>query len=257
LQQQISLVVTVKAYPAVSRKYREAVCVAGIRTDTPEPEWVRLFPVTFRDLPFTQRFKKYQEITLEASRHETDKRPESFRPNLDSLQVGGWLDSKRGWSKRRPLVDPLEVESMCELLRRQRAHGTSLGVLRPAEVIDFEIEPDADEWDRDKQAALAQPSLLFPEKQELVKIPYRFRYRYRCSDPTCPTHRQSIIDWELAQSYRAWTRYGEPERLEKLKAKWLNEMCHADKDTRFFVGNQHLYPEAFLVLGVFWPPKQT
>src|ERR1700674_3007527 len=40
---QISLVVTVKAYPAISRKHGEAVCVAGIRTDTPEPRWVRLW----------------------------------------------------------------------------------------------------------------------------------------------------------------------------------------------------------------------
>src|SRR5713226_2623428 len=32
---RISLLVTVKAYPAISQKYGEVVCVAGIRTDTP------------------------------------------------------------------------------------------------------------------------------------------------------------------------------------------------------------------------------
>jgi hypothetical protein len=34
----ISLLVTVKGYPAISKRYGEAVCVAGIRTDTPRPE---------------------------------------------------------------------------------------------------------------------------------------------------------------------------------------------------------------------------
>src|SRR5437879_1598199 len=53
----ISLVVTVKAYPAISQKHGEAVCVAGIRTDS-APRWVRLWPVYFRDLPFSERFQK-------------------------------------------------------------------------------------------------------------------------------------------------------------------------------------------------------
>jgi hypothetical protein len=28
------------------------------------------------------------------------------------------------------------------------------------------------------------------------------------------------------------------------------------RDTAFFVGNQHQHPTAFMVLGVWWPPKQ-
>jgi hypothetical protein len=87
------LIVTVKGYPAVSKRYGEAVCVAGVRTDTPSPEWVRLFRVQYRDLPFTQRFKKYQEITLEASQHGPDTRPETYRPNLDTLELGDVMRS--------------------------------------------------------------------------------------------------------------------------------------------------------------------
>ncbi len=56
----IELIVTVKAYPNISQRYGEVVCVAGIRTDVEPNRWVRLFPIQFRDLEFSKRFKKYQ-----------------------------------------------------------------------------------------------------------------------------------------------------------------------------------------------------
>jgi hypothetical protein len=64
--EQMDLLVLVKAYPSVSMKYGEAVCVAGVRLDAPRPEWVRLFPVGFRDLPAEQQFGKYDVITRRA-----------------------------------------------------------------------------------------------------------------------------------------------------------------------------------------------
>lgn len=251
---RISLLITVKAYPAISQQYGEVVCVAGVRTDTPTPEWVRLYPVAFRDLPFAQRFKKYQHISLDASRHGSDKRPETFRPNLDTLEIGDVLDSTRGWSKRRPFVEPLVVESMCEVRRRQEIDGTSLAAFRPHDVVDFLIDDHVDEWGEGKAGVAAQPSLFFPTKDGLEQIPFRFRYRYNCG-AGCQGHTQSMIDWELAQSFRAWReRYDETILLEKLRDRFLADMCGSGKDTIFFVGNQHQHPTAFLVLGVFWPP---
>jgi hypothetical protein len=253
----ISLLVTVKAYPAVSQKHGESVCVAGIRTDTPAPEWVRLFPVPFRDLGWNQRFKKYQEITVRATHPAgSDTRPESWRPDPDSLRTGAVFDSARNWRKRKPYVLPLVAESMCEIQRRQVLDGTSLGVFKPAAMEDFVPEADNSEWKPNQQAVVQQPSLLAPTKTGLEKIPYRFRYRYRCSDRDCRGHSQSIIDWELAQSYRDWReKYGEEGVIDKLRQRWLDEMWAAKKDSYLFVGNQHKYPEGFLVLGVFWPNR--
>lgn len=251
----IELLVTVKAYPNISQKYGEVVCVAGIRTDVEPHRWVRLFPIHFRDLDFSKHFGKYQYIRLQTTPHSGDSRPESIRPNTDSLEVGTHLDTKRGWAARRAIVEPLMAESMCELQRRQARDQTSLGIFQPAEVSDFTAEPVSAEWDPEKQAVVSQPSLMLPTKAGLEKIPYRFRYKYRCSDGACSGHHQSIIDWELSQSYRAWRdRYGD-EVLDRLKQRWLDEMCSEAKNTAFFVGNQHQHPEAFLVLGVFWPPK--
>jgi hypothetical protein len=252
---RIELLVTVKAYPAISKTYGEAVCVAGVRTDI-DPEWVRLYPIRFRDLSFSRQFKKYQIVTMEASPHRTDQRPESWRPVEESLEAGEVLDTTGNWAKRRKYVDPLVVESMCAIQRDQGEKSTSLGVFRPEEVIDFTIEELSPEWDYDKQAVIDQPSLFGPGKAGLEKIPYRFRYRYRCSDRSCNGHHQSIIDWELGQAYRTFReRYGsEDETLMKLREKWLDDMCGVRKDTHFFVGNQRQHPESFLVLGVFYPP---
>ena len=102
-------------------------------------------------------------MSLEASRHATDRRPETYRPNLDTLEVGEVLDTGRDrlWSARRLLVDPLAVESMCEALDRQRKDGSSLAVVRPGEVLDLVIENEADDWSRNKGEIAAQPSLFF------------------------------------------------------------------------------------------------
>jgi len=252
---RIPLVVTVKAYPALSQKYGEVVCVAGIRTDTPAPEWIRLFPVAYRELAWTDRFKKYQVISIEADRHSGDSRPETYRPALHTLQLGETLDTKGGWAKRKPYVEPLLVESMCEVAARQAKDGTSLAAFRPGEVQDWLVDDESEDWQLEQAGVASQPSLFFQTKGSLEKIPLRFRYRYRCG-PTCKGHEQSLIDWELAQSYRSWReKYDETTLREKIRQRYLEEMCAPSKDTIFFVGNAHRFPRVFMVLGVFWPPK--
>lgn len=256
---RIEMLVTVKSYPALSKKYGEVVCVAGIRTDTPVREWVRLFPVAFRDMRFTDRFKKYQRISLEAERHSGDTRPETYRPNLETITtLGDPLPPKKSWAERRPFIDPLLVESMCETRRRQEIDGTSLAAFRPGEVLDLIIDDDVEERKQGQATIAAQQSLLFPNKGELEQIPMTFRYHYKCSSKGCKGHKQSMIDWELGASWRNWRdRYDETTLLENLRKRFLDEMCGPGKDTIFFVGNQHLHPKSFLVLGVFWPKLQV
>lgn len=252
----ISLVVTVKAYPNISRKHGEVVCVAGIRTDTPSPRWVRLWPIEFRDLPFSQRFAKYQRITLRVRPSPKDPRPESVRPVTDSLQLGRRLGTSGEWLRRRALVEPLVRGSMCDVLQQQRNDRTSLAAIRPGTVEDLIIDKEASDWAPNQLAVIGQGGLFDAPKSPLKKIPYRFRYRYRCANRSCPGHTQSIIDWELGQAYLSW-KGTEEERLRKIREKWLGELCGPSKDTIFFVGNMHLHPRNFLVLGVFWPPKQV
>ncbi len=56
------VLITVKAYPEISTKHGETVCVAGIDADA--GSWVRLYPIPFRDLEAYRKFKKYSIIEV-------------------------------------------------------------------------------------------------------------------------------------------------------------------------------------------------
>lgn len=153
--ERIEMVVTVKAYPSISKRYGETVCVAGVRTDLSVPEWVRLFPVAFRDMHFTDRFKKYQRLTLDVT-DASDPRPESVKPILDSIVPGDVIKPRAKWRDRRAIIEPLMLGSMCHLRELQRADGRSLGIFRPAEVIDFTWEQVANDWDDHQPSGMAR-----------------------------------------------------------------------------------------------------
>jgi hypothetical protein len=253
----------VKAYPALSSKYGEVSCIAGVRTDGEgTPAWIRLYPVAFRSLDRDDQFAKYQPIRVPVEAHGSDRRPETRRPDQDSIEIlGPRIPTADGWRQRRPFVEPLMAPSMCDIQRRQQRDGTSLGVFKPAEVLDLVFEPV--DVDAGKQAIArawaAQPSLLqglddserSRQLKELEVLPWRFKYHYRCADPECRTHTQSVIDWEIAQFYRNVRKKADWQ--VRMRQKWIDEMCGEGHDTAFFVGNQHQHPTAFLVLGVWWP----
>lgn len=260
----IEFLPVVKAYPQLSRTYGEVSCIAGIQTAPGGPRWIRLYPVPFRALDDKQQFAKYQPIRLEAEAHRGDMRPETRRPNRDSIVLVGPALPAGDWELRRRLVEPLMAESMCSVQRQQRSDGTSLAVFRPAEVLGLVIE--ASDVRQDKRALAeawaAQPTLFDGldadeealQLEALEQIPWTFKYRYRCSDPDCSTHTQTIVDWEIVELYRKVR--GRDDWQDLIRAKWLDQLCDQDRDTAFFVGNQHQYPNAFLVLGVWWPPRR-
>lgn len=264
----ITFLPTVKAYPALSKTYGEVSCIAGIRYEAAgnlSPgalEWIRLYPVPYRDLDDAQRFAKYQPITVEVQAHGGDRRPETRRPNRESIQILGQpIPADRTWRERRRFVEPLMAESMCAIQREQLTRGTSLGVFRPRRVIDLEIEPLDIKVEKVQiaKAWAAQGSLLRQvqgEEQDhqvkaLEQVPWRFKLRYECADPACNSHSQSIIDWEIVQYYRRVRGSGDWQ--EKLRRRWLETICGPERDTALMVGNQHQHPGSFLILGIWWP----
>ena len=191
--------VIVKAYPNPSAKYFETVCVAAI---TAEEGWVRLYPVNFRSLPADKRFKKYQRVRLRMKKHEHDNRPESYRPDEDSIQLQDTVESHGDWRDRWRWIRPTLGPSMCELIRQQKVLGTSLGFIKPRAVTKLHVEEVDLEWSDRKKAIMDQLPLFDPVDTKLEKMPFVFRYEYLCEDFNCRGHRQSIIDWELMELYR-------------------------------------------------------
>lgn len=251
-----NVLVTVKAAPNPSTTHGETVCVAGV---TREDGWLRLHPVPFRDLPRDKQFQKYQWIALDLIKHRGDTRPESYRPDLATLVPGEIISSRNDWAERRKLMTPNVSTSMCEIQRQQSENGKSLGMFKPAEVLDLIIEDEDATWSHRKQEIIGQQFFFSDRKKRLEKIPMRFLYKYRCNDPRCNGHTQSIVDWEISQLYRRLTRqHSDKERIKELiRNKFFDELCGESKDTHFFVGNTAAWRNGFLVLGVFWPPRRS
>ncbi len=255
---ELEVLVVVKAYPNPSQGLSEAVCVAGI---SKELGFVRLYPIPFRDLDDARKFAKYQVVRLRGRKPKQDGRPNTFRPDLESLQpVGDPLSTADRWRARREWVLPWASDSMCQIQRQQERTGISLGVFKPAEVIDVEQQEDEScDWMPAELAKLNQQDLFVTkDKKPLEKIPFSWRYHYRCADPHCKTHCQQIIDWEIAEFYRNCGRRGITHSEEihaQVRKKFLAQLCGPDKDVYFFTGNMARYPQSFLMLGVFWPPK--
>lgn len=236
---------------------KEANCIAGISRNG---QFVRLYPIPFRSLESDQKFDKYQWIRADVDRRRSDTRPESFQPVIDSIErISPPIPTTDGWRARKDIVMPLLSESLCDIQESQKQSGTSLGVFRPKEVLDFTCEEDSENWSSAELAKLSQEDLFLTNENKLLeRIPYKFRYRFRCENCRAnQPHHCMVIDWELMALFRRLRResLSKQDCLTKLKDKWLNELCGPKRETLFFTGNMQAYPQSFLILGVFWPPK--
>ena len=144
---------------------------------------------------------------------------------------------------------------MCELDRTPQREF-SLGIIRPSEVSDFKVEPAERTWNSKREGLFVQGRLFGPRQKRLEKIPYKFSYVFKCEEPSCKGHSKMIADWEVGQLYRNMRdKYGEKMAVEKVRDKFLGQMCAPQFDTHFFVGTI-LGHGAWIVLGVFWPKKE-
>src|SRR4030065_2803535 len=119
------ILITVKAYPNPSKKYIETVCVAGI--DSEKYEWLRLYPIRFRDLEEDKKFKKYNIIEINVFKPSDDNRPESYKVDSDSIKIIDYIKTEDKWIKRKSIVLPTVSNSMCEIINQNKENRKSLG----------------------------------------------------------------------------------------------------------------------------------
>ena len=173
------VLIAVKTYPNPSRKYTETVCVAGIDLHT--GEWVRLYPITYRDLDRSKKFKKYQIIEVRAAKAVDDKHPESYKVDRDSIRLLDCLDTNkdRTWSRRKVIVLPTVDKSMCEILRKMETEDKSLGMFKPRNV-GFVIAKAKPKDQKARDSCYAQLTFFDKHKKTIEKIPFDFRYKFFC-----------------------------------------------------------------------------
>jgi len=249
---RLRFLVTAKTHPLPSAKYRETVCTAGITRDG---EWVRLYPVPFRYWEIQQQFSLYDWVELEARKRPraSDKRKENWTP-VGDLQVIEQVGTDNKWAERKRLILPYVAPSLESLHRAYDRDGTSLGIIRPAEVLDVVVVEDDSDWAPKQRAALQQMSLDGSKPKPLDKPKHWFSYRFRCEGTACRGHRLQILDWGLYELYRRTKlERGEGAAVEATTAK-CRELVAPDKDPLFFVGKHSRYP-GFMVIGMFYPPR--
>ena len=250
------ILITVKAYPNPSTKYGETICCAGV--DLNNSQLVRLYPISYRDLDSDKKFKKYSIIEIDCFSPPDDKRPESFRVNIDTIKVIDWFDTEKGtWEKRKSIVLRLPIKTMCQVYKDAEEHDLSLGFIKPLN-ISFEWAKHSLSDQKARDACYAQLSFFDKQKETIEEIPFRFYYKFKCLGVSdCSEHRLSIIDWEIGQAYRDWrSKYPTEEiLLEKIQQRWHDIANTEKKDVYFYVGNLKRFRQTFMVLGVFYPPK--
>ena len=249
----LRLLVAVKTYPQPSIKHQETVCTAGI---TQDGRWIRLYPVRFRYWQEEQQYSLYDWIELRAKKRpdNKDKRKESYEP-AGEIAIVDHVGTGDNWAERKRLILPHARRSVEQLLDAYSMDGESLGIIKPAEVTDVRVEPEADDWSPRERAALTQQMLFGRQPKPLVKIPYRFSYCFRCDDCRCTGHKMQITDWGLSYLFLKLHRdEGEQSAVEKTKQKcW--ELVAEDKDAYLYVGTVYPYPSC-IVIGMFCPKTE-
>lgn len=248
---KLKVLIVAKTYPQPAWKGIEVSCTQGV---TEQRDWVRLFPVPFRLLEGPQQFKRYQWVEVEATKAR-DPRPESYCIDPNSIKVlTDPIPTTNKWEARKALLYPLLSPSIEDLEDARKVNGISLGFVKPKVIKKFIVEPSAPDWTEEQKAKLAQQDLFYRRPaRPLEKIPFNFKYRYRCDDPRCNGHIMKMNDWEICQAYRSWKqRYG-PGWGGKFRLRFEIEMMEK-RDTCFFVGTLSRHPHRWTITGLFYPP---
>ncbi len=263
------ILIAVKTYPTLSEKYDELVCTAGFREDG---TWIRIYPVPFRKLDYSNRYNKWQWITLDVTKNTKDFRKESYRPSNieDEIEMGDFVDTRNNWESRKHYVLKNVYYNMSKLIDEAKNPqiGTSLAVFKPKEFLDFVWEPCEREWNKAKLdtviANQAQHSLFDEEVTReffrvAKKLPYEFSYVFTSEDGK--VRKLMIEDWELGMLYWNCLEKADGDEdvaCQKVREKYFDEMA-MKKDLYFFLGTtkkfHNISPNPFIIIGTFYPPK--
>jgi hypothetical protein len=259
MPEHLKVLITVKTQPIPSQKYDELVCTAGV---TETGDFIRLYPVNFRDLPYDQHYKKYQWLEVDAVKHTgRDTRKESYRPDCSTIQlIGEPIPPRDNWGERSKYALAKASQSMEELYTKQSCDKTSLGIFRPKEVLGIVVRPTEPDWNAGFKAALMQQRLWEnrkASKEPPRKVPFKFQYRFLCDDVRCTGHQMMNEDWEVGALYWRCIDGGatQLEACDTVKKKFLEQLCATDRDTHFYVGTILAHAKSWVVIGVYYPKK--
>lgn len=261
------VLITVKTYPAISKKYEELVCTAGFREDG---TWIRIYPIQFRKKAYEEQYSKYEWIELDLVKNTSDVRPESYRPvshDTPINKIGKIEPDGNTWAERRKFVLNKVYTNLTELITEAKNKDicTSLAVFKPTKVIDFIWEEVEREWSADKLEQFLQFNLfqkVEDKKFEVVKkLPYKFSFIFE--DDQGKQSKTMIEDWETGELFWNCLRRSngnEQKACFDVRKKYFEDFSKT-KDLHFFLGTSKVHhftgKNPFLIIGTFHPKHIT
>lgn len=238
--------ILVKALPQVGEKHGETVCVAAVDAYR---NWIRLYPVAFRQLEDAQKFRRWQRIKFRwrLPPPNRDNRRESRNISQETITTVGQLRP----ADRAAFLAPLVVSST----KKEFQEGRSLAVVRPEAPEFFFRRRDHSVLEERRQSyakLLASPDMF--GARDIIPLepaPYDFGYRYRDADGKhdCRCH-----DWEIEQTFLNWrVRYGEAETL-RLMVETFGEK-YPREGMLLAMGTHSRYPDKWMIVGVLKVPQ--
>lgn len=256
--------VIAKTYPTRSKKYKELVCTAGINR---RGEWIRIYPIPFRNLEDYKKFKRYTWIEAEITPDKSDPRIESHKINTSSIKILENIPTNKEWGRRKQLI--LENSRIYTNLREiidaaTKTNTLSLCTFKPTKFLDIIVikNPKEELTEKEKKEHInANRSLFDMESCELEftgmpHIPYKFKIRFE--DDVGKASSLSVIDWEIPQLYLNYKKEGDEIAIEKVKEKLLWML--KERDLYLFLGTMkqmHIKKSKnpYTIIGLFYPPK--
>ena len=218
----------------------------------------RIFPVPFRLLDGSQRFKKWEWIDAKLATTSKDQRPESRRIDVDSVvRSGSVIGTEDEWAERLRWVEPHIVPSFNALEKRRQESGETLGLLSPTRILSLEIKPvEQASWTSQDLEKLTRDGLFdtpaVKARPPLRKLPLDFYYHYEIETASgVEKHRHKITDWEIGALY--WKCHDKPNCEELLRQRLETEF--SAKRLIFLMGTVHRFPDQWLIVGLIYPPK--
>lgn len=263
------VLITVKTYPTLSRKYGETVCTAGVREDG---TWVRIYPVPFRRLTETQQYRKFDWLECKLLRNTSDPRPETYRP-FDNRELEAPVDhigTEDNWrDRRRLLLKTARVyDRLDDLIAGAKANQVSLAVFKPMRILDFVWEEEDREWNPDRVRQMREATQqyeLFADNtwretfKIIEKLPYSFSYKFE--DTSGRQSELQVLDWETGALYWNCLRSAnrdEPKGLLKVRRKYLDDF--STTNLHFFLGTTQQFhfvaPNPWVIIGVLPIPHE-
>ncbi len=254
-----NILILAKTYPTPSSKHREITCVAGV---TNKGEMRRLFPLPYRYLQGDQQFQKWQWINARIRKASKDARPESFNIDSDSIQIGDVIQTKNSWRNRLCKIKHLTHSDPDTLGKCRQLSGVTLGFVHPARILELKISPsNQPDWTESEKAKLEQEFLFDSqesrEKITLHKIPFDFHYVYECQcESGSHIFKHKLTDWEVGALF--WNcKRSQGDNWEMPFRQKLEIEFQEKKDVYFLLGTIHRFPDQWLIVGVYYPPKPS